>query len=147
MNKEYEKLKEFMYNGGYTNILKFINQDSELSKTEENECCGKILKIKVPYESAITISTEPSFILDITDKNGNKIPDNTELVIWKHRTSENVTTLGKIQYSNIKNGYRFVEPLLIAYDTHLCLHIVNYNLNISKENIRFNLLVDYWTKD
>ncbi len=157
----YEMYKAYQHDIGWKNKLITLNQDNDIcnfiiiKEANTENTYSEIITSNFRDNSVITVDGSDKYIfkLHITDENGTEVPDDTEIRIVKHETSATMILLSKIQYSDIKNGYIFRKPFKITtgndcYDGyHIDIYMSNNKIYIPKENIKFEMTFDYWTRN
>jgi len=153
----YEDYKKYLYSEGLTNKLINIDQTNNIDKICKIFEIRDIEKdrysyiVDINFLNLITINKNYVISLHIIDNDNKEIPDDTKIQIQKIVPSANIVDLANIKYSDIKinninNGYKFDTHIQIYPQYHLMIGIINYNVDIPKENIKFNMTFDYWTK-
>jgi len=146
----YEEYKEYRFKNGWINKLVTLNQDNDIHKLVEVRNANKnkytdFIHFKHPEEPVISIGTSDEYTwkLIIYDEYGKEISDNTEIIISK--TSTDTTRMTTTNYSDMKIGHVFKKWIEIHQSYHINMKIKPEN-NIPKENIKFQMTFDCWTK-
>lgn len=150
----YEGYGKYLQNKGYSCKLVTLDQDDINHICKNIKISGfnrdyDVLSIMIEFldESKVVILDNHLFKLYISDENGIEIPDDTKVIIQQIEPSGNIYQLSpRIHYSDIKNGYKFNTPIIIHNWYHFCVYVVKQTINIPKENIKFEMTFDYWTK-
>lgn len=152
----YEEFKKELYKRGLKNKLVTIDEHDR-----ENICKNiQILNINkndeylefIKFEPSkrITISTDYRIGLYIKDDNGEEIPINTKINVLKYHTFVPPPIelyrmfYHDIMLNNENFGFNFDKNVQIDQNEQFSIGIDNKELSISKENIEFKIIADYW---
>lgn len=152
---------DYLETSGWNKEKIIIDELCEFTRVEsaEKDSTTRIVYFKCPYGQKISLMGRQQvpmgaddniaykLKLNITDENGNQIPDDTKIRISKNATSDYVIQLARIYYSDLKDGsYTFTHGVEVNDGIYFEIYVVNNKCNIPKENIKFDIEADLWTK-
>lgn len=104
-------------------------------------------------------------VLDIRDTDGVEIPGNTRIRIAKVKPSDVIiqlvtdyystfslnraitTEIGTVRVSKANNElYRWRRGIMLNGEEHLQIHIINSEVKIPSDNVKFNIDMDLWAR-
>ena len=148
---EYEKFLKMqsIANLTYKHITIYENDYKNFAKIKYT--CDPTCKIvDMLFLKPLTIPTNYNHSLFITDKTGKEISDDTKIKIKYCKDKIQTYDIAKLYYYDVKRtnkngGFNFHNNIKVNLDYHFVIEIVESKIDISKENIKFTINIDYWT--